>query len=257
MNAHLPLAAATTDAHEVVTRHMLLERVRRNFRKGMREFRLVQPSDRILVGLSGGKDSMALLQLLGEWNRHARNKFPLTALHVRMKGVDYQSDASYLERFAESCGADFLLKTGDMPIDRNEKRTPCFLCAWNRRKILFETAQELGYNKIALGHHRDDILTTTLMNLLYNGSFSTMPVVQGFRKMPLIIIRPLCRVEEADLRQWAILQGYEPLVKTCPNDQVTHRIQMHNLLESLQSMHPEAKSSLWHALHKSEKLVDL
>ena len=234
----------------------LAERVRRKFRAGMREFRLLEPGEGVLVGLSGGKDSMALLQLLGEFRRHAAVKFPLVALHVRMQGVDYRTNTDYLADFAAQCGAEFRVEEATFPEDRNEKRTPCFLCAWTRRKVLFQRAQEWGLAKIALGHHRDDILTTALMNLTYNGSFSTMPVYQAFRKMPLAIVRPLCLVEEADLVRWAELFSYQPLIKVCPNDNVTHRAGMKKVLEGLLRMNAEAGNSLWHALHKAEKLVE-
>ena len=239
------------------TERKLTERVRRKFREGIRTYQLIAPGDHVLVGLSGGKDSMALLQLLGEYRRHAAQPFGLSALHVRMQGIDYRTDASYLEDFAREQEADFYLETCEMPEDRNAHRTPCFLCSWTRRKALFNLAQTLGCQRIALGHHHDDILTTALMNLTYNGSFSTMPVRQAFRKMPLEIIRPLCRVGEDDLRTWAEIYQYEPLLKVCPHDREGHRQTMRSLLETLQEMNPEAKSSLWHALHKANKLVEL
>ena len=239
------------------TERKLTERVRRKFREGIRTYQLIAPGDHVLVGLSGGKDSMALLQLLGEYRRHAAQPFGLSALHVRMQGIDYHTNASYLEDFAREQGADFYLETCEMPEDRNAHRTPRFLCSWTRRKALFNLAQTLGCQRIALGHHRDDILTTALMNLTYNGSFSTMPVRQAFRKMPLEIIRPLCRVGEDDLRTWAEIYQYDPLLKVCPHDKEGHRQTMRGLLETLQEMNAEAKSSLWHALHKANKLVEL
>ena len=235
----------------------LTDRVRRKFREGIRTYHLIAPDDHVLVGLSGGKDSMALLQLLGEYRRHAAQPFGLSALHVRMQGIDYRTDARYLEDFAHEQGADFYLQSCEMPTDRNERRTPCFLCSWTRRKALFTLAQQLRCQRIALGHHRDDILTTALMNLTYNGSFSTMPVRQAFRKMPPEIIRPLCRVGEDDLRTWAEIYQYEPLLKVCPHDQEGQRQEMRGLLETMQNMNAEAKSSLWHALHKANKLVEL
>ena len=107
----------------------LTDRVRRKFREGIRTYHLIAPGDHVLVGLSGGKDSMALLQLLGEYRRHAAQPFGLSALHVRMQGIDYRTDARYLEDFAHEQGADFYLQSCEMPTDRNARRTPCFLCS--------------------------------------------------------------------------------------------------------------------------------
>lgn len=129
----------------------LEKRLRRRFADGVREFSLIEPGDHLLLGLSGGKDSMALLELLGDAKRRAGGRFEVSALHVRMDNVDYQSDTSYLERQAEVSGVRLYVKTASFEPDRNERRSPCFLCSWTRRKVLFSTAQELGCNKIALG----------------------------------------------------------------------------------------------------------
>ena len=181
----------------------LRSKILRGFREGVKEFNLITPSDVILIGLSGGKDSLALLDLMGDMQRRSNNGFTLHALHVRMAGVDYQSDTTYLRSQCERNGITFHERMVSFEADRNERRTPCFLCSWNRRKTLFEVAQELGCNKIALGHHQDDILHTALMNLSYAGSFSTMPCYLKMQKMPLAIIRPLCMVKESLLKEWA------------------------------------------------------
>ena len=93
--------------------------------------------------------------------------------------------------------------------DKRRQKQPCFLCSWMRRKEMFNLAQELGCNKIALGHHQDDILHTALMNLTFQGRFGSMPARLKLRKMPLTIIRPLCIIEEQDIKVYAELQGYQ------------------------------------------------
>lgn len=236
--------------------YRLTERVRRKWREGIREFGLIAPGDHILVGLSGGKDSLALMELLGETMRHSNRRFRVSALHVRMAGIDYRSDLSYLERMARESGIPLLVRTAAFEPDRKERRTPCFLCSWTRRKMLFQTARELGCNKIALGHHQDDILQTALMNLTYAGSFATMPALLRMRKFPQTLIRPLCKVPESDLRAWAVLRGYQPLVKLCPHETASRRADLKGVFSQLENLAPEFRYSLWHALQKEGKLTE-
>jgi tRNA(Ile)-lysidine synthase TilS/MesJ len=234
----------------------LRSKLLRAFREGVKEFQLITPSDVILIGLSGGKDSLALLDLMGDLLRRSNRGFTLHALHVRMAGVDYQSDANYLREQCARNGITYHERLVSFETDRNEKRTPCFLCSWNRRKALFEVAQELGCNKIALGHHQDDILHTALMNLSYAGTFSTMPCLLRMQKMPLTIIRPLCKVKEALLREWAIVAEYQPLVKLCPHERASKRTEIALLFEQLEAQNPEFRANLWNALLKDGKLVE-
>lgn len=234
----------------------LRSRLLKCFREGVKEFGLVAPSDSILIGLSGGKDSLALLDLMGDMLRRSNNGFTLHALHVRMAGVDYQTDSSYLREQCERNHIAYHERLVEFDADRNDKRTPCFLCSWNRRKTLFEVAQELGCNKIALGHHQDDILHTALMNLSYSGSFSTMPCRLHMRKMPIAIIRPLCLVKETLLKEWAIEAEYQPLVKVCPHDKASKRTEIANLFEQLEKQNPEFRGNLWNALLKEGKLIE-
>lgn len=234
----------------------LRSKILRSFREGVKEFQLITPSDVILIGLSGGKDSLALLDMMGDMLRRSNRAFTLHALHVRMEGVDYQSDTTYLRQQCERNGIAYHERLVSFEADRNERRTPCFLCSWNRRKTLFEVAQELGCNKIALGHHQDDILHTALMNLSYAGTFSTMPCYLQMQKMPLAIIRPLCMVKESLLKQWATVAEYQPLVKLCPHERASKRTDIAQLFEQLEAQNPEFRANLWNALLKDGKLVE-
>lgn len=235
----------------------LRSKILRGFREGVKEFNLITPSDVILIGLSGGKDSLALLDLMGDMQRRSNNGFTLHALHVRMTGVDYQSDTTYLRSQCERNGITFHERMVSFEADRNERRTPCFLCSWNRRKTLFEVAQELGCNKIALGHHQDDILHTALMNLSYAGSFSTMPCYLKMQKMPLAIIRPLCMVKESLLKEWAKESEYQPLIKLCSHERASKRTEIACLFEQMEKQNPEFRANLWNALLKDGKLMEL
>lgn len=239
------------------TEEQLLERrIYRLFNKGIMRYHLIEDGDHILVGLSGGKDSLALLEFLGKRARIQKPTITVEALHVRMDNIDYQSDTSYLESFAESNGIRLHIRKGEFQADTDKKRTPCFLCSWNRRKILFETAQALGCNKIALGHHMDDILHTTLMNQMFEGQFSTMPVKLQMRKFPITIIRPLCKVHEQDLIQWAFIRNYQKQLKSCPFETVSNRTTVKKLFAQMEEINSEVRYSIWNALEKENKLVE-
>ena len=117
-------------------------------------------------------------------------------------------------------------------------------------------AQQLGCNKIALGHHQDDLLHTALMNLFYQSRFGTMPALLRMEKMPLSIIRPLCLVPEADIRRYAELRGYEKQVKYCPYEHDTHRTSVRTFYERVEAENPEVRFSLWNALERDGKLIE-
>lgn len=235
----------------------LEKRVLRRFRQALVKYRLTEDGDRILVGLSGGKDSLCLLELLAAQARIHKPHIEVVALHVRMENIRYETDTRWLEQFCSERGVTLHVRTTrfDAPADGQKEKPVCFLCSWMRRKQLFNVAQELGCNKIALGHHQDDIIHTALMNLFFQGHFSTMPVRLSMRKMPLTIIRPLCLEHEADIKSLSELRHYVPQLKLCPNERDTHRTTMRRLFEHVEALNGEARYSVWNALEQSGRLV--
>lgn len=235
---------------------ILQHRLWRHFNQGLTQYELLAESDRILIGLSGGKDSLALLDFMARRAAIYKPHIELEALHVRMKNIPYETDTSYIEEFTASRGVHLTIKETSFDPSTDHRKSPCFLCSWNRRKMLFETAKELKCNKIALGHHQDDILHTALLNLTFQGQFSTMPARLRMKKFPLTIIRPLCKVAEADLAQWASLQNYQKQVKSCPYETDSHRSSVRHLFEQIEAMAPEARYSWWNALEQEHKLTE-
>lgn len=230
---------------------MLLHRkLQRLVGEAISEFSLIGQGDRILIALSGGKDSLALLDLLGERMRRSNGYFSLEAAHVRMRHIRYETDAGYLRGRAAAWDIPFHLIETDFDTDRNPKRTPCFLCSWYRRKALFELAKQRGIRKIALGHHLDDIVRTALMNLTFNGSFSSMEVSLTMRKFDMTLIRPLAKIREDDLLRWAEEQGYRPVHKVCPYDTATNRTRIQEVAACMERLNPDYRQSLWRALHR-------
>lgn len=224
---------------------LLLRRLERRFLKGVVEYGLIADGDRILIGLSGGKDSLALVELLARRMKIFRPKFSVVAAHVVMRNIPYQSDVDYLQSYVESWGIPFVLYETEFDASTDTRKSPCFLCSWNRRKALFTVAKEQGCNKIALGHHMDDMLETLLMNITFQGAFGTMPPKLVMRKFDMTIIRPMCLVHEADLQELAQLRGFRKQLKNCPYEQESHRSEMKGVLKQLERMNPEARYSLW------------
>ena len=235
----------------------LERRIRERFVKAFATYRLLEDGDHVLVGLSGGKDSLCLLEMLARRAKIDHPRFQVEALHVRMENIAYETSTEYLEHFCQELNVPLHIRTTSFSSTPELRSKPaCFLCSWNRRKVMFNLAQELGCNKIALGHHQDDLLTTTLMNLIYQGRFDTMPALLKMRKMPLSIIRPLCMVEESDIIRYAELRGYEKQVKRCPYEHDTNRTEMEKLFREIQQKNPDARHSMWNALNRDNKLVE-
>ena len=256
----------------------LWHRLNERFVKAMATYHLIEDDDHILVGLSGGKDSLLLLELLAKRSRIDHPRFKVEALHVRMVNIHYETDTSYLQAFCDNLGVTLHVRTTRFETDvisteqserrdlsttlemtnklKRKQKTPCFLCSWNRRKQMFNLAQELGCNKIALGHHQDDLLHTALMNLTFQGRFDTMPALLKMRKMPLSIIRPLCMIEEKDIKAYAALQGYQKQQKLCPYETNSHRADIKEIYDAIERMNPEARYSMWNALNADNKLIE-
>lgn len=223
----------------------MMRRIEKRFAKGVVEYGLIEDGDKILIGLSGGKDSLALVELMARRARVYKPRFSVVAVHVVMKNIPYQSDVEYLRDYVESFGIPFVLCETEFDASTDTRKSPCFLCSWNRRKALFTVAKEQGCNKIALGHHMDDILETLLMNVTYQGAFSSMPPRLVMKKFDMTIIRPMCLVHEADLMELARVREYRKQVKNCPYESLSGRHSMKGILKQLEEMNPEARYSLW------------
>jgi len=240
-------------------------KLRKQFVKAFATYHLLADGDHVLVGLSGGKDSLFLLQILGRQMQIHHPRFKVEALHVRMENISYETSTDYLERFCQQLDIPLHIRITSFDVndaehssgrDLRRQKSPCFLCSWNRRKQLFNLAQELGCNKIALGHHQDDIIHTALMNLTFQGRFGTMPALLKMKKMPLTIIRPLCMMEERDIARYAELSGYEKQLKNCPYEHDSHRTDIHELFALAEHMNPDARHSIWNALNTAGKLTE-
>lgn len=222
-----------------------LFKIKRLFKEAVDRYRLIEEQDKIVVGLSGGKDSLALLELLGERKRILKPVFEVEAAYIRIANISYESDEQYMRTMCDRWQIPFTVLETSFDASTDSRKSPCFLCSWNRRKQLFLFAKERGCNKIALGHHQDDILETLLMNMTFQGAMGTMPPLLKMNKFDMTIIRPMCLIPEKMLTEMAHIRDYRSQIKHCPYENDSHRHSMKEVVRLLESMNPQVRSSLW------------
>ncbi|MCO5165990.1 MAG: tRNA 2-thiocytidine(32) synthetase TtcA [Planctomycetes bacterium] len=226
-------------------------RLRRALGQAVMTYRMIQDGDRIMVALSGGKDSYTMLVLLDDLRRKAPVRFELVPVHLDQRQPGY--DGAPLRRWLEARGGEFHVLSEDtysVVVDKvPEGKTYCGLCSRLRRGILYTTARELRCTKIALGHHRDDAIETLLLNLLFSGQLKSMPPVLRSDDGDNTVIRPLYLCEEKDIVEFARAQAFPILpCNLCGSQDGLWRDQVAALLQDLERRIPNVRSSIMGAM---------
>ena len=232
---------------------VLFNKIEKKIRKAMVDYRLIEDGDKILIGLSGGKDSLALIDLLGRRKKILKPRFEVVAAHISMTNIGYVSDLDYLKNHCAKNDIEFIHYETSFDASTDMRKSPCFICSWNRRKALFTIAKEHNCNKIALGHHQDDILQTLLMNMTFQGAFGTMPPVLKMNTFAMTIIRPMCLVAESDLIELSKMLGYVKQKNPCPYECSSSRPEMKNVIKMLEGMNEMARYNLWSSMTNIQK----
>ena len=227
-------------------------RIAKKVTKAITDYSLIEDGDRVMVGLSGGKDSWALLQILDVLRRRAPIAFSLVAVTVDSGYDGYRHDL--ISKTCEQRGWECRIvhtEIGEVMEDLLEDRaTPCSLCARLRRGVLYRLATEVGATKIALGHHLDDFIETLLLNLFFAGTLKAMPARLVSDNRQHVVIRPLVAVTESEARNYAKEQQLPIVGCCCPacGDLSLQRQRVKRLIAELEVEHPEIKSSMVRAL---------
>ncbi len=249
-------------------RHVLEERLARQIRRTSLRYDVLAPDDRVLVAVSGGKDSYGLLHLLDALAPRLPFAIEFVAFHIDQCQPGY--DGAPLTRWLEQRGKPFQIVVDDTytVVQRNIRagQTPCSVCSRLRRGILYTWAKRLGCTKVALGHHRDDAVATLLMNLFYCGKIQSMPARYRTKDGRLDVIRPLIEVAERDLARLAELAGFPILpCNLCARQEDHQRTRMGRIIDALERGHPRVRNvmlaalkNVWpsHLLDKSLRKVD-
>ena len=233
---------------------MNLQQLLSPFRKAVEDFNMISDGDKIAVGLSGGKDSIALLSAFCGLKRFYPKKFELVAVTVDT-GVGYDKrEFDALKNFVNGLGVDYHIeKTEIYDIVFNERKesNPCSLCANMRRGALNQVSAELGCNKVALGHHADDLVETFYLSMLYEGRFSTFHPVTHLERANLDVIRPMIYVRERDIISFT---NDKPILHNpCPADKHTRREYVKNLLKDIRKEIPFSTDNVLNALIHPER----
>ena len=226
-------------------------------RKADTDFHLIEPGDRVAVGVSGGKDSLLLLHALSLYRKFSHKDFTLMAFTISM-GLE-PFDLSGIHCLCQELDIPYVVKQteiGDIIFNKRKEKNPCALCAKMRRGALNDMCREYGCNKLALGHHRDDAIETLLMSLFYEGRFHTFHPKTYLSRTGITAIRPLCYLPEYHVRHM-VEELNLPVVKSpCPANGETKRQEMNELMQALRKRYPDAPDRFLHAL-QSDKQYDL
>lgn len=222
--------------------------------KTIEKYRLIENGDKILLGLSGGKDSLVLLKALAWKKKHSQLDFLVTAIYIDILNIPYDADIEYLKSFCLANKMEFIHEKVTDDIDlKNSTKNPCFLCSWDRRKHLFSIAKTRKFNKLALGHHLDDAIETLLMNMMYQANISALPPVLKMFKGSLTVIRPLIETKESLIEQFAKDQNFQPMVKTCPYEKVSSRQFVRDILAQMEDNYDRAKNNIFISMTHIDK----
>jgi tRNA 2-thiocytidine biosynthesis protein TtcA len=217
--------------------------------KAIHTHQMIHDGDHLLVAVSGGKDSLSLLWLLRERIKRIPIEYRITAVHID-PGFGTDSAAQMVSFFSTHDFDHRVIKTDIGPEAHSpaNRENPCFLCSRMRRKLLFELAREIGCNRIAFGHHKDDIIETFFLNVFYGASISTMLPVQEFFKGVLTAIRPFYLIDEDLIRRYAKEMDLNRIDLGCPSAGASKREEVRHILRGLYRSNGKIKGNIFHAL---------
>ncbi len=231
---------------------MTIQKLMSITRKGIDDFHMIPDGAKVAVGVSGGKDSLALVTALAQLSKFHPARFQVKAVTVDLgfEGADYSPIAKYLEELDVEYR---VVKTeiGKIIFDVRKEKNPCALCAKMKRGILCDTAKEMGCDFLALAHHKDDLIDTFLLNLFYAGRIDTFLPVTELTKTGITVIRPFLYAQEKELVYFANKNPMPVCPSGCPADKHTSREDVKGLVKTLSRENPDIKAKIFGAILRS------
>ncbi len=216
--------------------------------KAIVDYQMLADGDKIAVAVSGGKDSLTLLRVLNDRRSFVPIKYELLAVHIDL-GYPCQHPKILAEYF-KKLGVKYHIEKVDILKGKTRKDISCFWCSWNRRKALFKVADRFGCNKVALGHHKDDIVETVLLNLFFHGEISAMCPKQELFKGKIVIIRPLAYVDEDMIKKFAKEADFPHEKCSCPNSITSQRTKISQIISQMKKVCPEVKTNIFNSVKR-------
>lgn len=216
--------------------------------KAIMDYKMLSDGDKVAVAVSGGKDSLTLLRVLNDRRTFTPIKYDILAVHIDMGYPCHHP--KILAEYFKKIGVNYHIEKINTLQGKSRKDISCFWCSWNRRKALFEVADRMNCTKIALGHHKDDIIETTLMNLFFHGEISTMTPKQELFNGKIIIIRPLAYVEENLILKFVKQADFPHQKCMCPNSLTSNRTKIAHIIADLKKICPDIKTNIFRSIRR-------
>ena len=223
-------------------------------RRAVEDYKMIAEGDKIAIGVSGGKDSVTLLTLMAALKRFYPKKFELAAINIDLGLGSDEKEVAALTDYCDKLGVPLIIEKSDIGqilFEIRKEQNPCSLCSKLRRGALNTKAIELGCNKIALGHHADDLAETLFLSMIYEGRFSTFEPMTYLSRTGITLIRPMLYIEEKDVAAYA--KDLPIVHNPCPADKHTQRQYVKELIAYIKKDVPIAKSRILSAIYHPER----
>lgn len=232
---------------------MTLQKLYSYTRQAINDFKMIQDGDKIAIGISGGKDSLALLYALSGLQKFISEKIEIVAVTVDLGFGNFETES--VKKLCQNLEIEYhVVKTqiADILKAKIKEGSYCSLCAKMRKGSLNNFAKELGCNKIAYAHHKDDFIETMLLSLFYEGQFFSFPPIKYFEDVDLTVIRPLIYIPEKDIIGFQNKMNFQAVKNPCPFDKNTKREYIKNILSQLKKDNPEIQQKMFNAILKGK-----
>ena len=223
-------------------------KLNRKVGKAINQYSMIEAGDKVLIGVSGGKDSLSLLRILCDRLKWLPIKYEVTAVHV-INDYDLNKDKKkeVLSKFFNEIGCKYLFEEIKIKEKNKKKEVDCFWCAWNRRKTIFKIMERDKFTKVAFGHHKDDVVETILMNMFWTGHISSINPVQELFEGKVKIIRPLIFCCESEMERYAKEKSLPVIESICPKNKNSKRAIVKGIIEKLAEESQDIKTNILRA----------